>query len=312
MCLSSLIILIILRLANQPSEWIFATVTFLGNSLRIFKLITLIPWIGPYANTFYQILKRDVPLFLTLFTLFLLIFTGTYSISLRTPYTAEGFTNASLMQDTKRNNGTDNGIQWVFVSGVRVLLEGNVYGDNDDDVYVYKHLNWLAAILYLTYIFLTAVVFLNMFIAQLSATYAEAKENAERAYAWYRLNFIVQIKTSSLLSLCWDIKRKIIPNKKNTKETKEIHINKDDLFKYYGVHTIKDLNTKYFAEDVEVKAMLASIKNQKIFAQQTYEMLRSHQNKAQYVQSHDKGNEEIKELNKKIDTLMKMIEEKIK
>ena len=153
--LSTLLILFILRAASQPTQWVFATITFIVNSLRLFKLIALIPHLGPYANIIYKILVRDVPLFSGLFSIVLLIFTGAYYISLRTPYTAEGFTNVSLMQDTQRELGVDNSVQWVFLTGVRILLEGNVYQDQ----YVFQQLNWLAAAIYLAFLFLTVVVF---------------------------------------------------------------------------------------------------------------------------------------------------------
>ena len=294
--ISTLLILVVLRIARQPSQWIFATLTFFINSLRFFKLIVLIPYMGTYANIFYQILKRDVLQFLALFTLFLLIFTGTYFIALRTPYTAEGFRNVSLMQDTQRELGVDNSLQWVFLSGLRILLEGNVY----DTVYVYQQLNWLAAFFYLTFLFLTVVVFLNMFIAQLSDTYAKVKENAERAYAWLRLNFIVQIQRTSLLSLCCDIRKKSFIEK--------IEIGKDDMHKYYGVYSIKDLNTKHFTDDVEVKRMLASIQSQQIFAQKTHEISKSNPDEVKQVQSQDKGAEEIRKLNAKINELNEKID----
>ena len=109
--LSTLLILFILRAASQPTQWVFATITFIVNSLRLFKLIALMPHLGPYANIIYKILIRDVPLFSGLFSIVLLIFTGAYYISLRTPYTAEGFSNVSLMQDTQRELGVDNSVQ---------------------------------------------------------------------------------------------------------------------------------------------------------------------------------------------------------
>ena len=306
--ISTLLILIILRIARQPFQWIFATVTFLAISLKLFKLIALIPYFGPYANIFYQILKRDALQFLALFTLFLLIFTGTYFIALRAPYTAEGFTNVSLMQDTQRELGVDDSVQWVFLSGLRILLEGNVY----DTVYVYQRLNWLAATIYLTFLFLTVVVNLNVFIAQLSSTYAKVETNAERAHAWLRLNFIVQIQRTSLLSLCCDIRKKSF--------IKKIEIGKDEMYKYYGVYSIKDLNPKHFTEDVEVKRMLASIQYQQRFAQKAHEISKSHpdemkelkENIENLKESMSMQVQEMKELKNSMQALVKMIEEKNK
>ena len=289
--LSTLLILFILRAASQPTQWVFATITFIVNSLRLFKLIALIPHLGPYANIIYKILVNDVPLFSGLFSIVLLIFTGAYYISLRTPYTAEGFSNVSLMQDTQRELGVDNSVQWVFLTGVRILLEGNVYQDQ----YVYQQLNWLAVAIYLTFLFLTVVVFLNVFIAQLSDTYSSVKNKAERTYAWKRLNFIGQIQMTSLLSLCIDFKKKYFIDK--------IEIGKDVMFQYYGVHSIHSLNIKSFTEEVEIKGMLSTIQNQqKVVARKTHEILKSSANKLT-PKSQEGTSQEIEELKKRIDDL---------
>ena len=287
----SLLILIILRLTSQPAQWEFATITNLINSLRLFQVIALVPFIGPYANIFFQILKREVPQFVGLFLFYLSMFATSYFIALRTPYTAEGFRNQSLMQDTDRVPGIDNEFYWTFVSGLRILLEGNLY----DDVYVYQHLNWSAALLYMSFIFITVVVFLNVFIAQLSDSYSVVRENAERAHAWHRLTFVLQIQKHSLFALFNCYKRRHIIG--------DIMIEKEKLLEYYGISCIQNLNTKHYTEDAEVKESLASIQNQQSFARKTREI----------------GAEKIKELNVKIDNLtesldnlVKLVQEKLK
>ena len=289
--LFSLLILIILRFTSQPAQWEFATITNVINSLRLFQVIALVPFIGPYVNTFFQILKCEVPQFVGGFLLYLFMFATSYFIALRTPYTAEGFRNQSLMQDTDRVPGIDNEFYWTFVSGVRILLEGNLY----DDVYVYQHLNWSAALLYMSFLFLTVVIFLNVFIAQLSDSYSVVRENANRAYAWHRLTFVVQIQKQSLFGFLNCFKRRHIIG--------DITIDKDEMFEYYGVSCIQNLNTKHYTEDVEVKESLASIQNQQLFARKTREI----------------GAEKIKELNVKIDNLtesldnlVKLVQEKLK
>ena len=230
--LSTLFILFILRSASQPVQWIFATIAFFANALRIFKFIVLVRHIGPYSTIIYKILIKDVPLFSTLFGLTLLIFTGGYFISLRTPYSSAVFANNSLRQDTVRTLGVDNEVQWVFLSGLRVLLEGNVYSDE----YLYRHINWLAACIYLSFLFLTVVVFLNVFIAQLSDTYGEIKRNSERTYAWHRLNFIIQIEKNPLFSYFLGKIKKM-----EYIQVKDQKLSKKALLKYYGVTTLKKL-----------------------------------------------------------------------
>ena len=301
--LLTLFILIILRVTAQPTQWVFATVTFLINGLRLFKLVALLPRIGPYTNTIYKILTKDVPLFFSLFLITLLIFTGGFFISLRTPYTQVGFTNATLMQDTERVSGVDNEVSWVFLSGLRVLLEGNVY----DPGYLYRQLNWLAGAIYLGFLFLTIVVYLNVFIAQLSDTYGSVRQNAEKTYAWQRLNFIVQVQRTSLLSICIDYRKKYF--------TEKITVDKDQLFKYYGVTSIKNLNIKSSTEGVDVKEMLVSIKKQQVVSHKTTEISRLNEGKKYGLQTppqQQQESEEIRQLSSRMDQRIDQLLEEIR
>ena len=305
--LLTLFILIILRVTAQPTQWVFATITFLINGLRLFKLVALLPRIGPYTNTIYKILIHDVPLFSGLFLITLLIFTGGFFISLRTPYTQVGLTNASLMQDTERVSGVDNEVSWVFLSGLRVLLEGNVY----EAGYLYRQLNWLAAAIYLGFLFLIIVVYLNVFIAQLSDTYGVTKQNAEKTYAWQKLNFIVQVQRTSLLSICIDLRKKYF--------TKTISVDKEQLFKYYGVNSIKSLNIKSSTEGVDVKEMLASIKKQQVVSQKTTEISKLNEGKKyglhpppQQQQQQQQESEEIRQLSSRMDQRIDQLLEEIR
>ena len=228
--LSSLLLLVILRVARQPVQWVFATLTFFLNAARIFKFIVLIPRLGPYSTIIFRILIKDVPLFSSLFAITLFIFTGGYFISLRTPYSPQGFSNASLVQDTERTPGVDDRVQWVFLSGLRVLLEGNVYESN----YLYNQLNWLAASIYLTFLFLTVVVFLNVFIAQLSDRYAEVKVKANQLFALQKLNFVVQVQTTSVLSCFIDFKKKY--------KMEEKSVTPEEMLTYYHSSDPASLN----------------------------------------------------------------------
>ena len=299
--LSTLLILFILRAIAHPFQWVFATITFLINTLRIYKFIVLIPHLGPYATTIYKILVRDVPLFSSLFAITLLMFTGSYYISLRTPYTLEGFQNASLLQNTQRVPGVDDTLYWVLLSGLRVLLEGNVYQDQ----YLYNQLNWLSGILYEGFLFMTVVVLLNVFIAQLSDTYGVVKLNAERTYAWQRLNFIVQVQRTSLFSLCVDFRQVFYIDK--------VRINKFDLFKYYSVHHIRDLNIKNFTDDIDVKTMLTLIQTQQTVARKTREVARlaaPTQNIPQTPTGNEGSSEDFNELNARVSQILQLLRER--
>ena len=257
----------ILRLTNQPAQWIFATLTFLINGVRVFKLVTLIPILGPYSNIIYKILVKDVPLFSYLFLITLFIFTGGFFISLRTPYTSSGFANTSLMNDTDRVRGVDNEVQWVFLSGIRVLLESNIY----DGEYLYRHLNWLAASIYLGFLFLITVVYLNVFIAQLSDTYGSVKQNAEKTFAKDRLNYILHVEYTSLLSLILDCKGRFL---RKQFYLENLEISKRELYKYYGVHEVKSLCINAITENATEKDILSSIKKQQVVTRQIEEIVK--------------------------------------
>ena len=286
--LLTLFILFILRLISQPIQWVFAAVTFFINAMRLFKLIVLIPVLGPYSTIIYKVLKNDVPKFAALFLITLFTFTGTFFIALRAPYTVEGLHNASLMQDTRRAEGIDNEVWWVLFSGLRILVQGNVY----EEMYIYNSLNWLAAIVYLSFLFLTLIVYINVFIAQLTETYAKFKQRADYRFAWHRLNFIVQVQRTSFLSIFMDLRKKFF--------IKSITIDKDTLNEYYNVNDIKHLNLKSFNENVDVKNMLSSIQMQ----QKTSLKVKS-------AIGHTECLNEFKSLQKKIDSNKEYFDEKM-
>ena len=251
--LLSLLILFILRASRLPLQWIFACLTFFINSMRLFKLILLIPVLGPYSTIIYKVLRNDVPKFATLFLITLFIFTGTFFISLRVPYSLSGLINATKIENTARVPGIDNQVWWVFLSGLKILVQGNVYEDMYSN-YTLEYLNCLSAAIYIAFLFLTVIVFSNVFIAQLSDTYAKFERRADYSFAWYRLNFIVQIERTSFLSIFMDIRKKYY--------TESIKIGKSALNEYYKVNDLKFLNVKSFNENVDEKRMLNTIQTQ--------------------------------------------------
>ena len=251
--LLSLFILFILRVSRLPIQWIFACVAYFINSLRIFKLILLIPVLGPYSTIIYKVLRNDVPKFATLFIIILFIFTGTFFISLRVPYSLDGFINESIGENTAREPGMTNEVWWVFLSGLRILVQGNLLEEVKNN-YIYDYFNWMSAVVYLTFLFLIIIVYINVFIAQLSDTYSKFEQIAAHSFAWHRLNFIIQLERTSFLSIFQDIRKKYY--------TESIDIGKDALNEYYKVNDIKLLNVKSFNEHIDVKRMLNTIQTQ--------------------------------------------------
>ena len=249
--LLTLTVLIILRVSRQPTQWVFATLTFFFNSLRFFKLVALIPVLGPYTSIIYKILTQDLPRFVMLLLITLCIFSGTFFISLRVPYTPDGFTNASLLQLNTREPGVDDKVWWVFLSGIRIVLNGDVYQDSN---FLYSRLNWLAVFIYIAFFFLTVVVYLNVFIAQLSDTYSHVKLNAKRSFAWHRLNYIIQIQKSSMLSLCVDFRRYFF--------TRSVYVDKSTCRYYYNSNTLNTYLQNQQLGDMDLMFLLSSIQVQ--------------------------------------------------
>ena len=256
--LISLVILVIFRAMYSPIQWFFAVLTFFINSMRLFKLILLLPILGPYSTIIYKVLKNDVPKFAALFFVTLCIFSCTFYISLFVPFTKEGWHNLSLNQESVHIEGITDQLYWVFVAGFRILVQGNVFEERYNN-YLYNALNWMSAIIYVTFLFLTLIVYINVFIAQLSDTYAKFQERANYSFAWHRLNFVVQIQRTSFLSIFKSIRKLYY--------VESLTVEKDGLNEYFGVNDKKHLNVKSFNESVDVKGMLSSIQAQQIISE---------------------------------------------
>ena len=194
-------------------QWLFATFAFAINAFRLTKLLSVFKLFGTYMRIIILILLKDVPKFLLLLFLTFFFFSTTLYLSFRVPV---------IVGETNGTNGTEiqyyvtlfdleslqeEGLTkyyYVLIYPIRVLLEGNALEFN----YVFDSLNVVAAVVYVVFLFLIIVVYLNVFIAQLSDTYAEVKANAKKTVAKFRLEFIIQIQTTSLLALFFDFRKK--------------------------------------------------------------------------------------------------------
>ena len=194
-------------------QWIVATFAFAINGLRLTKLLSVFNIFGTYMRIIIIILLKDVPKFLLLLLLTFLFFSTTLYLSFRIPIIVgeTNGTNGTEVQyyvtlfnlDTLQSEGLDR-FYHVLIYPIRVLLEGNALEFN----YVFDSLNVVAAVVYMLFLFLIIVVYLNLFVAQLSDTYAEVKANAKKTVARFRLQFIIQTQTTSLLALFFDFRKK--------------------------------------------------------------------------------------------------------
>ena len=195
-------------------QWVFATFAFAVNAFRLTKLLIVFKLFGTYMRIIILILLKDVPKFLLLLLFTFFFFSTTLYLSFRVPIIIGEVningTNETQVQyyvtlfdlATLQEEGLDK-YYYVLIYPIRVLLEGNALEFN----YVFDSLNIIAAVVYVVFLFLIIVVYLNVFIAQLSDTYADVKANAKKTVAKFRLEFIVQTQTTSLLALFFDFRK---------------------------------------------------------------------------------------------------------
>ena len=172
--LISLFITFILRAVSSPLQWILMPITFVLNCMRFFKLFNVYYSFGTYIRILASVTFYEIPPFVLFFFWTLFVFSGAYFVSLRTPLClfCSNNTNISMQcPESQFNNsemtleeGYDNEVWYVALLGLRVLLEqGPVFPGN----YIVR-INWLSAIIFLIFLFITSVIYLNLLIAQLT------------------------------------------------------------------------------------------------------------------------------------------------
>eukprot|EP00800_Vazella_pourtalesii_P002635 TRINITY_DN1257_c1_g1_i14.p1 TRINITY_DN1257_c1_g1~~TRINITY_DN1257_c1_g1_i14.p1 ORF type:complete len:744 (+),score=144.67 TRINITY_DN1257_c1_g1_i14:59-2290(+) len=191
-----LFLILPLRIADTNYQWIFASLAVIIHFLRFIKVLRLLPGFGTYVHTITLIIIKDVPKFAVVSGMIMLVASEAFFLALRAPYSANlPPKNSTLEQIMDGSEGMFNQFYWTFLLFVRLLLQGeNVLDGN----YLFDSLNWLDAIIYLTTLTLVIVVLLNIFIAQVTDTYAAAKAKSQRIVSYYRLKFVVKVLGRSL------------------------------------------------------------------------------------------------------------------
>ena len=166
------------------AQWTLASLSFIFNTLRLFKYATLSVSLGPYTSILYTALTRDFPRFLIIFSVLLITFTGGFGFALVpasnvscSGYEERAFCNASQ----------------TFLSGIRVLLQGHVF----EDANFMRMIGFYPSLVYVTFILLVIVFLVNFLVAQFCATYSSKLPGRQR----YMLKVAVEFETSSLAYL---------------------------------------------------------------------------------------------------------------
>ncbi|XP_048582080.1 uncharacterized protein LOC5507682 [Nematostella vectensis] len=174
-----LLLVIPFRFADNDHQWLIAAVGYFFNFLRIFKFSCVTRTTGLYTKTLAKIIYRDMTRFGVVFLIVFLAFCGTFFMSLR----ATG------------NHNVFGGYNLVLLSGVRALVEQQ--GPIDD----FTKYRWLPTVVVLIYMAAVVVILLNILIAQLSSTYAEAKKIARLQYDIDRMHIITRLEHSRFYQL---------------------------------------------------------------------------------------------------------------
>ncbi|KXJ18103.1 Transient receptor potential cation channel subfamily V member 4 [Exaiptasia diaphana] len=168
------LLVIPLRFSGSSGQWTVASIGYLFNFLRIFKFSCVSRTTGLYTKTLAKICYRDMVRFMAVFIVVFVAFCGSLFMSLR------------AMNSTSLIDGFSN----VMLVGIRALVEQNPV---DDD---YSKFKWLSVIIILCYMAMVIVILLNILIAQLSYTYAEAKKMAKLQYDIDRVLIITRLEHS--------------------------------------------------------------------------------------------------------------------
>ncbi|KAI6650853.1 Vanilloid receptor [Oopsacas minuta] len=188
----SLFLVMPLRAVDSPAQWIFAVCAVIFSFLGLLKTIRLLPGFGTYVHTITLIMIYDVPKFTIVCITLTLVLSQCFFISLRVPYGSGRPDNMSA--GSLGEEGMTSEYHWTFLLFVRLLLEGQSILEHN---YLADHLNWMSSVIYMCALLLMIVILLNIFIAQVSDTYATSKSKSERVVALYRLEYIVRITVNT-------------------------------------------------------------------------------------------------------------------
>ena len=177
----SLTLYLVSQWIGGTAQWIFASVAFIANTLRLFKYISYSVFLGPYASTLYSALTRDIPRFLVIFSVILVTFTGGFSLAVVQANNA----SCASFEEMAFCNASQ-----TFLSGVRVLLAGHIFQDPN----FMQYIGFYPSLVYIIFILVVVVFLINFLVAQFCATYANLLPSRQR----YKLKIAADFENTSL------------------------------------------------------------------------------------------------------------------
>lgn len=176
---SILIILILpLRFTHKSEQWFVFSAAYLLWTVRIFKYAAVFRQTGAYAQILWRILIHDIFQFTTFFLFILLAFSGCLLLSLRGEGSLEQFSESSSFWS-------------ILFVGVRILIEA-------EKIIEYTELQYMSLIIMTVFLFTICVLLLNILIAQLSDTYQNVQQDAQRGLEVNRAWIVARVELNSL------------------------------------------------------------------------------------------------------------------
>ncbi|XP_061176467.1 uncharacterized protein LOC133185338 [Saccostrea echinata] len=176
---SILIILVLpLRFTQTSQQWLVFSAAYLLWTMRIFKYAAVFRQTGAYVQILWRILIHDIFQFTTFFFFILLAFSGCLLLSLRGEGSLEQFHESSSF--------------WhILFLGGRILIEA-------ERIVEYTELQTMSLIIMVVFLFTICVLLINILIAQLSDTYQNVQQDAQRGLEVNRAWIVARVELNSL------------------------------------------------------------------------------------------------------------------
>ena len=188
----------------SAAHWTLSSLTFIAFTFKFFKYTKIFPTLGIYIETIFQVLKKDVPRFMVIILLILVGYAGGAHLIARR---FDGEVNNGHVQTSDQCSpsswlGDDfNSVYSMLtpiLSGLLFLVGG---GPADYELELY-HVHLIFSIFYFTFAFGIIVVLSNIFIAQLSQTYANI--HSEKHLIDYKADLALQYEKQSNLAFIFE------------------------------------------------------------------------------------------------------------
>ena len=154
-------------------HWTCSALTFTFFTFKFYKFTKMFPSLGIYIETLSNVLSADVPRFSLVILILLISYIGSIQLVARS-YSSEG-AQCSFSHWFSDNTVPFSPLLTPFISGLLFIIDGGP-GNYETS---FREVPIMFSIFYLVFAFCIIVVLLNVFIAQLSQTYANIYANKD-------------------------------------------------------------------------------------------------------------------------------------